>query len=93
MHSVAIPHAIAEFSLVTICAIGLASTWLARVSQGSGAQVACQWLFMAILALVFAGTALAVRAMPGCWFAMGGMTCAAMIVASVFDTGMQTESN
>lgn len=91
MTPVAFPHAAAEFMLVVLCGVGLATTWLARVSQGSAAQVRFQWLFLACLALVFAATALAVHMMPGCWFAVSGATCALMIVASVYDPGLQPE--
>jgi hypothetical protein len=68
-------------SLIQIA--GLASAWLARMSEGSPHQAPCQWLFCALLAVVGA-TAMFSIALGTGWLASGG-TLSVMVLAAIWD--------
>ena len=53
--------------LIGIQTLGLMSAWVARVSEGSPSQTASHLVFFACLALVGAGTVVALAIGPGCW--------------------------
>jgi hypothetical protein len=64
--------------------IGLASTWLARLSEGSRSQAPCQWLFFACLGLIGLLTLLAIALGPGYGLACG-TTLAVMVLGAIWD--------
>ncbi len=69
------------FSFVQIA--GLASAWLARLSEGSGRQSPCQWLFFGLLAAVGVTTMASIALDTG-WLTSGA-TLAAMVLAAIWD--------
>ncbi len=64
--------------------VGLASAWLARLTEGSKSQAPCQWLFLSSLGLVGLLTMTAVALGPRYWLACGG-TLAVMVLAAIWD--------
>jgi hypothetical protein len=83
--SVAAEHASVGVVLMLVL-FGLASAWLARRSEGSRLQAACQALFMACLALVGSVTVALLLLSPGLCLASGA-TLATMSVAATWDFG------
>jgi hypothetical protein len=63
---------------------GLASAWLARLSEGSRRQASCQWLFVACLALIGVTTMASVALGPRYWLA-SGITLSVMVLAAIWD--------
>jgi hypothetical protein len=70
-------------SLSVIQIAGLASAWLARMSEGSSHQAPFQWLFFALLAVVGATTMGSIAVGTG-WLASGG-TLSIMVLAAIWD--------
>jgi len=63
---------------------GLASSWLARIAEGSRSQAACQWFFLACLALTGLTTMAAVDLGPRYWL-ISATTLSVMILGAVWD--------
>jgi hypothetical protein len=63
---------------------GLASAWLARLSEGSRSQASCQWLFMAFLALIGLTTMASVTLGHRYWLA-SGITLSVMALGAIWD--------
>jgi hypothetical protein len=76
------PSAIWIIAVVQV--LGLASAWLARLSEGSRRQTSCQWLFFACLMLVGAATIVALHFGPGFWLTAGG-TLSVMVLGATCD--------
>jgi hypothetical protein len=64
--------------------VGLASAWLARLSEGSKSQAPCQWLFFACLGLIGLLTLATIGLGPGYSLACG-TTLAVMVLAAIWD--------
>ncbi len=80
------------WSLGVIQILGLASAWLARLSEGSAGQASCQRLFFACLALVALTTmaSIALSPTPKYWLASGA-TLSVMILAAIWDFSPRAE--
>lgn len=63
---------------------GLASAWLARLSEGSSRQASCHRLFVGCLALVGAMTMAFVALGERYWLATGA-TLSVMVLAAIWD--------
>ena len=63
---------------------GLASAWLARMSEGSRSQASCQWLFLVFLAVMGLTTMATVALGPRYWLA-SGTTLAVMVLGAIWD--------
>jgi hypothetical protein len=63
---------------------GLASAWLARLSEGSSRQASCQRLFVALLAVIGLVTMVFVTLGVRYWLASGA-TLSVMILAAIWD--------
>ncbi|MBX7166489.1 MAG: hypothetical protein K1X74_09080 [Pirellulales bacterium] len=87
MQPIDLPHPLVAAVFLVLCGLALTVTWLARVSEGSAAQVAFQWLFLGSLLVMCTSTAVAIHSLPGNWFMLTGATCGLMIVAGVYDPG------
>ena len=72
------------WSLGFIQIAGLASAWLARLSEGSRSQASCQCVFLAFLGLVGLVTMASVTLGPRYWLASGA-TLSAMILGAIWD--------
>ena len=75
------------FNLGTLAAVqilGMASAWLARLSEGSAHQCRCQRLFFFSLVIVGAATMAALRFSPICWL-VSAVTFTLMIMVVVCD--------
>ncbi len=72
------------WSLASIQLIGLLSACLARLSEGSVRQVACQRFFLACLLLVGLGTIASLTLIPAYWVA-SGTTLSLMVLAATCD--------
>ena len=70
--------------LTALQALGLASAWLARVSEGSRFQAACQSLFLLCLCLLGVATAAALTIGPGSCMSCG-LTLSIMCVGVICD--------
>jgi hypothetical protein len=75
--------------LLAIELIGLTSASLVRLSAGRRSHQSCQWLFLACLALVGCGSAVAMMISPICWL-LSAATLAMMIVGAVWDRSQNT---
>lgn len=73
--------------LLLVQALGLASMWLARSSEGSASEVRQQRMFFAALVLVGLTTAGSVMLGPG-EFLISGTTFATMMLGAVWDPGL-----
>jgi len=60
------------------------SAWLARLSEGSARQAACQRFFLACLLLVGLGTIASLALVPTYWVA-SGTTLSLMVLAATCD--------
>lgn len=69
------------FSLIQ--AAGLASAWLARLSEGSAHQAPCHWLFFGLLAAV--GATIMVSIALGTGWLASGATLSVMVLAAIWD--------
>jgi hypothetical protein len=72
------------WSLASVQVAGIASAWLARLSEGSRNQAPCQWLFVALLAVVGMATMASVTLGPRYWLASGA-TLSVMVLAAIWD--------
>ncbi len=63
---------------------GLASAWLARLTEGSRRQAACQWLFFVCLALVGL-TVLGLVSLGVRYWLFSAGTMATMILGAIWD--------
>ena len=70
--------------LVSIQIVGLASAWLARLSEGSRGQSSCQWLFFGCLALMGLTTMISLAVGPKYWL-VSGATLSVMVLGAVWD--------
>jgi hypothetical protein len=70
--------------IVVVQVLGLLSAGLARFSEGSRGQVACQWLFFACLILVGLTTMAALGFGPGHWILLGA-TFSTMVLSVTCD--------
>ena len=64
--------------------VGLASAWLARVSEGSKGQRACQYLFFGCLTLIGLSTILLLHRSSGAWF-LSGVNLSVMVLAATWE--------
>jgi hypothetical protein len=81
--------AYSEVSLLVWCVAGIqiagvASAWLARLTEGSPKQSPCQWLFVALLFAVGAITMLTIALGPRYWLASGA-TLSVMVLGAIWD--------
>jgi hypothetical protein len=74
------------YVLAVIQVIGLASACLARMGEGSIRQASSQRLFLGCLAMVGAGTMIALAIGPGACVASGA-TMAVMVLTATWDFG------
>jgi len=72
--------------LVLICVAGIISTWLARTSVGTAAEIGFQRLFFAALGLVGLGTVFSFSAQTDGFFCVVAATFAMMVVSTVWDS-------
>ena len=77
--------------LAAVQVLGLASAWLARLSENSRRQSSCQWLFLACLALVGGSTIVALGLGSGCWLVCGA-TFSLMVLAVTCDFSRSHET-
>jgi hypothetical protein len=70
--------------LVAAQGFGVATAWLARLSEGSCCQTFAQCLFFGILPIMGVVTALAFAVGPGCWLACSA-TLAVMVLTVTCD--------
>jgi hypothetical protein len=70
--------------LIAAQLVGVASAWLARLSEGSPCQAASQYAFFGVLPLMGVATAVAVDVGPGCWLACS-TTLAFMVLTVTCD--------
>ncbi len=73
--------------LILICSAGLISTWLARTSVGTAAEIGFQLLFFVALGLVGLGTVFSFSAQTDGFFCVVAATFAMMVVSTVWDSG------
>lgn len=73
--------------LISICIAGVVSTWLARTSVGTAAEIIFQLLFFVALALVGLGTVVSFSAETDGFFCVIAATFALMVVSIVWDSG------
>lgn len=79
------------WALVAVQTFGLASTWLARRTEGGNWQTACQWLFLAAMGLAGSGAVLSAAIGPG-MCVMSGASLAGMTVGAVWDFGRSSNA-
>jgi hypothetical protein len=72
------------WTLGIIQIVGLASAWLARLSEGSPRQASCQRIFFACLGLIGLATMLSVTLGPRYWITTC-TTLAVMVVGTIWD--------
>ena len=70
--------------LAAVQLVGLASAWLARLSEGSCHQTDCQCLFLGCLGMVGVATVTALWMGPGWWLGSGA-TLSVMVVTATCD--------
>ena len=70
--------------LTALQVLGLSSAWIARVSEGSSLQTACQAGFLFLLCLMGAATAASLALGPGTCLSCG-LTVSLMAVAAICD--------
>ena len=73
--------------LISICVAGVVSTWLARTSVGTAAEIIFQLLFFAALSLVGLGTVVSFSAETDGFFCVIAAPVALMVVSIVWDSG------
>lgn len=73
--------------LILICIAGVVSTWLARTSVGTAAELVFQLLFFVALGLVGLGTVFSFSANTDGFFCVVAATFAMMVVSTVWDSG------
>jgi len=72
--------------LILICVTGFISTWLARISVGTVAEIGFQLLFFVALGLVGIGTVVSFSAQTDGFFCVVAATFAMMVVSTVWDS-------
>ena len=77
--------------LVAIQLVGLTCAWMARLSEGSRWQTACQHLFVGCLAVVGAAALLSFGLGPGWWLAAGS-TLSLMVLTVTCDFSRCTQA-
>lgn len=79
-------------TLATVQVLGMATAWLARLSQGSAHQRRCQRLFFISLIAVGGATMMSLRLNPVCWLISAVIfTLTIMIVVCDFSRGRRTD--
>lgn len=72
------------WTVATVQVLGLLSTAVARLSEGSCSQTACHCLFYASLLLVGLMTLVALTLGLGCWL-LSGVVFSLMVLAATWD--------
>lgn len=72
------------WGLALIQIVGLASAWLARMSEGSRSQVSCHRVFFCCLAMMGLTTMIALAVTPKYWLT-SGTTLSLMVISAVWD--------
>ena len=70
--------------LVAAQFLGVATAWLARLSEGSARQTLSQWMFFGAMPLMGGATMAALAVGPGCWLACS-TTLAFMVLTVTCD--------
>lgn len=71
-------------TLALVQAMGVASTFLARMGEGRPCQALCQYLFLCCMMLVAGSTLVAFVMGPG-YFITAGLCMAWMVIGAVWD--------
>jgi len=72
------------YALFAVQLVGLGSAWLARMSEGSRCQGACQCFFFLCMVVVGTVTVLSLHVGPG-WWLTSGTTLSLMALAATYD--------
>jgi hypothetical protein len=76
------PFLVWTFGFIQIA--GLASAWLARLSEGSPRQASCQWLFLGCFGLLGLVTMASAAVGPRFWL-VSGTTLSIMVLGAIWD--------